>query len=113
VVGAHHPLVVQAQAASQIKASWQRAKIASTISGRMRETQIVIGAEALQHGIGLQQSGGLRQAQFADQPILASAPSSLDAAVGVSRGLRRNVTVKNDDFALLILIIRGADMNLN
>jgi len=34
-------------------------------------------------------------------------------AVGVSRGLRRNVTVKNDDFALLIPIIRGADMNLN
>jgi len=35
------------------------------------------------------------------------------AAVGVSRGLRRNVPVKHDDFALLILIIRGADMNLN
>ena len=33
--------------------------------------------------------------------------------VGVSRGLRRNVPVKHDDFALLILIIRGADMNLN
>jgi hypothetical protein len=35
------------------------------------------------------------------------------AAVGVSRGLRRNVSVKNDDFALLIPIIRGADRNLN
>jgi len=38
---------------------------------------------------------------------------ALAARVGVSRGLRRNVPVKHDDFALLILIIRGADMNLN
>jgi len=35
------------------------------------------------------------------------------ARIGVSRGLRRNVTVKNDDFALFIPIIRGVDMNLN
>jgi hypothetical protein len=79
----------------------------------MRETQIVIGAEALQHGIGLQQGGGLRQAQFADQTILTSAPGSLDAAFGVSLQLRRNVTLMNDGFALLIFIIRGADRNLN
>jgi len=38
---------------------------------------------------------------------------ALATGVGVSRGLRRNVPVKHDDFALLILIIRGADMNLN
>jgi hypothetical protein len=38
---------------------------------------------------------------------------AFEFAIGVSRGLRRNVTVKNDDFALLIPIIRGADMNLN
>jgi hypothetical protein len=41
------------------------------------------------------------------------ADQSLTERVGVSRGLRRNVTVRNDDFALLIPIIRGADMNLN
>jgi hypothetical protein len=47
------------------------------------------------------------------QLLLQRANELLDAAVGVSRGLRHNVTVKNDDFALLIPIIRGADMNLN
>jgi len=47
------------------------------------------------------------------QLLLQRTNEPFDAAVGVSRGLRRNVTVKNDDFALLIPIIRGADMNLN
>jgi hypothetical protein len=43
---------------------------------------------------------------------LMRALHSLHASLGVSHGLRRNVTVKHDDFALLILIIRGAVMNL-
>lgn len=62
-----------------------------------------------------------RAAQFLDvlehpdpqQLLFQCANEPFDAAVGVSRGLRRNVTVRNDDFALLIPIIRGADMNLN
>ena len=45
--------------------------------------------------------------------FLQAAMEPFDVTVGVSRGLRCNGTVKNDDFALLIPIIRGADMNLN
>jgi hypothetical protein len=54
-----------------------------------------------------------RQAHFFYQAVLQRFEQSLDAPFGVSRGLRCNGTVKNDDFALLIPIIRGADMNLN
>jgi len=53
------------------------------------------------------------QTHFLHQAILQRFEQSLDPPFGVSRGLRRNVPVKRDDFALLILIIRGADMNLN
>ena len=51
--------------------------------------------------------------QFLHQAILMYTVVALHPPFGVSRGLRRNVPVKHDDFALLILIIRGADMNLN
>jgi hypothetical protein len=53
------------------------------------------------------------QAHFLHQAVLQRFEQSLDPPFGVSRGLRRNVSVKNDDFALLIPIIRGADRNLN
>ena len=76
-------LIVQAQAARQIEAAWQSTKIASGFGGGMREAPIVLGAEALQYGVGLQQSCGVSQAQFADQPILTSAPGPLDAALGL------------------------------
>lgn len=83
MIGSHDALIVQAQTASQIKAPWQGPKITSGLGGGAREAVIVIGAEALQHGVGLQQSGGLRQAQLADQAILTSAPGTLDAALGL------------------------------
>jgi len=62
-----------------------------------------------------------RGSRFFQAPILRrpdfllfqAAMEPFDVAVGVSRGLRCNGPVKNDDFALLIPIIRGADMNLN
>jgi len=47
------------------------------------------------------------------QLLFQRANEPFDATVGVSRGLRRNATVKNDDFALLIPIIHGADRDLN
>src|ERR1035437_5007063 len=45
----------------------------------------VIGAEAGEPPIGLFQSGGLGQAKFADQTVLASAPDAFDAALGLGR----------------------------
>ena len=54
-----------------------------------------------------------RQAHFLYQAILQRFEQSLDPSFGVSLQLRRNVTLMNDGFALLIFIIRGADRNLN
>ena len=62
MVRSHDALIVQAQAAGQIEAAWQSTKIASGIGGKMREAAIVLGAEALQHGVGLQQSSSVSQA---------------------------------------------------
>jgi hypothetical protein len=44
-----------------------------------------VGAEVFQHDVGLVQSGGLREAKFADQAVLAGAPGALDAALGLGR----------------------------
>jgi hypothetical protein len=54
-----------------------------------------------------------RQPHLFHQTVLERCKQSFNTPLGVSRGLRRNVSVKNDDFALLIPIIRGADRNLN
>jgi hypothetical protein len=77
------------------------------------KTLLPLGKKAhLQKVIGGFDAGDSRQAHLLHQTILQSFKQPLDTPFGVSHGLRRNVTVKHDDFALLILIIRGAVMNL-
>ena len=79
-----------------------------------RKTLLPLGNKAhLQKVIRSLDAVDSRQPHLLHQTILKSFKQPLDTPFGVSRGLRRNVTVRNDDFALLILIIRGADMNLN
>ena len=51
----------------------------------MGEAPVVVGAEAVEHGVGLCQSGGVGEAKFADQTVLASAPGAFDAALGLGR----------------------------
>jgi len=85
VIGSDHALVVQAQATSQIETAGQGAKIASGVGGRTGEALVVIGAELVEHSIGLRQGGGLSQAKFTDQTILAGAPGAFDAALGLGR----------------------------
>src|SRR5664280_1352250 len=85
VVGGDDALIAQAEATGQIEAARQGAKVASGLGGRAGEALLVIGAEAGEHHIGLLQSGGLGQAKFADQTVLASAPDAFDAALGLGR----------------------------
>ncbi len=85
VVGIYDALVVQAEAAGEIEAARQATKVAGGVGGGMGEALIVIGAEACEHKVGLFDSGGLSQTKFADQAVLASAPSALDAAFGLGR----------------------------
>src|SRR5664280_1022699 len=86
MVGGDDALIAQAETAGQIEATRQGAKVASGVGGRAGEALLVIGAEAGEHPIGLFQSGGLGQAKFADQPVLAGAPDAFDAALGLGRG---------------------------
>src|SRR5271170_7105408 len=85
VVGADHALVMQAQAAGQIEATRQAAEVARGLGGGTGEALVVVGAEALEHGVGLLQGGGAGEAKFADQTVLAGAPGALDAALGLGR----------------------------
>src|SRR5271167_4506762 len=85
VVGADHALVMQAQATGQIEATRQAAEVARGLGGGTGEALVVVGAEALEHGVGLLQSGGAGEAKFADQTVLAGAPGALDAAFGLGR----------------------------
>ena len=85
MVGGDDALIAQAEATGQIEAARQGAKVASGVGGRAGEALLVIGAKAGEHPIGLFQSGGLGQAKFADQTVLASAPDALDAALGLGR----------------------------
>src|SRR5208282_1192953 len=85
VVGADHALVMQAQAAGQIEATRQAAEVARGLGGETGEALVVVGAEALEPGVGLLQGGGAGEAKFADQTVLASAPGALDAALGLGR----------------------------
>src|SRR5271157_835450 len=85
VVGADHALIAQAEAASEIEAARQRAEVAGGVGGGMGKALVVVGAEAIKHGVGLLQGGGVGEAKFADQAILASAPGTLDAALGLRR----------------------------
>ena len=61
------------------------AEVGSGLGGGTGEALVVIGAKAGEHRIGLFQSNGLREAKFADQAVLAGAPSTLDAALGLRR----------------------------
>src|SRR5260370_4613506 len=85
VVGADHALVAQAETAGEIEAAWQGAKVAGGVGWGAGKAQVVVGAEALEHGVGLFQSGGAGETEFADQAILAGAPGALDAALGLRR----------------------------
>ena len=53
VVGGDHALVAQAEAAGQIEAAGQGAKVASGVGGGTGEALVVVGAEAGEHGVGL------------------------------------------------------------
>ena len=78
-------LIVQGQAAGEIKAARQGAEVADGIGGGTGEALVVIGTEAGEHGVGLGQSSGAGEAQLADQTVLAGAPGAFDAAFGLGR----------------------------
>jgi hypothetical protein len=85
VIGGHDPLVAQAEAAGEVEAAGQAAKVGSGIGGGTGEALIVVGAEAGKPGVGLRQGGGAGEAKFADQAVLTGAPGALDAALGLRR----------------------------
>jgi hypothetical protein len=85
VVGADNPVVAQAEAAGEVEVARQGTKIASRLGGAMSEALVVIGAEAIEHGVGLRQSNGAGEAKFADQTVLKGAPGALDTALGLRR----------------------------
>src|ERR1039457_2695166 len=68
-----------------VRGAGRRSENSSSGRGRAGEALLVIGAEAGEHPIGLLHSGGLGQAKFADQTVLASAPDAFDAALGLGR----------------------------
>jgi microcystin degradation protein MlrC len=85
MIGCDDALIVQAQAAGQIEAAGQGAEVASRVGGGVGEALVVVPAKASEHDIGLRQSGGLGEAELADQTVLESAPGALDAALGLVR----------------------------
>src|ERR1700694_4960969 len=85
MVGGDHAPIMQAEAAGQIEAAGQAAKVGSGFGGGTGEALVIIGAEASEHSVGLRQSGGLGEAKFADQTVLTSAPGALNAALGLGR----------------------------
>ena len=86
VVGGDDALVMKAEATIEIEAARQAAEVAGGLGRRTGEAPIVVGAEAVEHGVGLGQGGGLSETKFADQAILTGAPDALDAALGL-RGM--------------------------
>jgi hypothetical protein len=85
VIGSDDALVVQAEAAIEIEAARQTAKVACGLGGRPGKALVVVGAEPGEYGVGVRDGGGLGQTKFADETILASAPDALDAALGLGR----------------------------
>src|SRR5260221_1652126 len=85
MIGGNDALVVQAEAAGEVEAAGQAAKVRIRIGGGTGEALVVIGAEASELGIGLCQGRGLSEGKYADQAILTSAPGALDAALGLRR----------------------------
>src|ERR1700690_26091 len=76
---------MQSQTAGQIEAARQTAKVRRGLGGGTGEALVVVGAEVGEHGVGLGQRDSLSEAKFADQAVLAGAPSALDAAFGLRR----------------------------
>jgi hypothetical protein len=85
VIFGYDALVMQGQTAVEVEAARQAAEVAGGLGGGTGEAAVVVGAEVFQHDVGLVQSGGLREAKFADQAVLAGAPGALDAALGLGR----------------------------
>ena len=85
VVGSDDALVVQTQAAGEIEAVRQGAKVASGIGGGAGEALVVVGTKLAEHGIGFGQGGGAGEAKFADQTVLTGAPGAFDAALSLGR----------------------------
>ena len=85
VIGGDDASIMQAEAASEIEAARQGAEVARGIGGGTGEALVIVGAEAGEHGVGLGQSRGTGEAEFADQAVLAGAPGALDAAFGLGR----------------------------
>jgi hypothetical protein len=85
VIGGDDPLVAQAEAAGEVEAARQGAEVVRGIGSGTGEAQVVVDAEEGEHGVGLWQRGSTGEAEFADQPVLASAPGTFDAAFGLGR----------------------------
>ena len=83
MIGADDALIVEAQAAGKIEAAGQGAEVASRVGGGTGKALVIVLAKASQHNLGLRQSGGLGEAELADQTVLESAPGALDAALGL------------------------------
>ena len=58
MIGANDALIAQAEAAGEIEATRQGAKVTGGLGGRTGEALVVVGTELVEHGIGLLQSGG-------------------------------------------------------
>ena len=85
VIGGNDALILQAEAAGEIEASGQAAKVGSRVGGGTGEALVIVGAEGGEDGVGLFKSGGVGEAEFADQTILTGAPGALDTALSLGR----------------------------
>ena len=85
VIGGDHALVAEAEAAGEVEARRQSAKVALSLASGDGEALVVVGAEAGEHVVGGVKVAGLSEAEFADQAVLAGAPGALDAAFGLGR----------------------------
>ena len=83
MIGADHALVAEAEAAGEIEAGWEGAEIALGLAGGDGEALVIVGAEAGEDLVGGVEIAGLDEAEFADQAVLAGAPSAFDAALGL------------------------------
>jgi len=56
-----------------------------SVAGSPRETAVVVGDKAAEHGVGRVPIGGLGKAEFTAQAILQDTPEAFDAAFGLGR----------------------------
>ena len=83
VVQGHDALVAKAEATGQIEGVWQRAKVRNRFRRENGEAAFEVGQESFEHMIGVLQSAGVSQAEFADEAVLEGAPETFDAAFGL------------------------------